>query len=578
MLLNIKNYYEDNSKLSYVLFFTILSLTYIIYYDSLFYGAINPDDKIYLGYLQDIFNQGVTFSSLSSIFTDFVNSSWSPATISSLSIDFLLGNNNPILYHVTNTVLHVFNGMFVFFIINMLSKNKFISLLTAIVFIVHPLNVESVVWISERKGLLSAFFLLSSLYYYIIYNENNILSYKVISIALFVLSLLSKPTTISLPAILIVLDLTILNNEEKFSIASLLSSIKDKLPYFILGGGILIVLFMAQLENGALKSLDSYSLIYRIESSVSNIFAYISKIFIPINLASYYPHQEKPHFITILYFILLVILFLTVIKFNNKKNNYMFYFLFFLIQTIPMSGFFQTGNHSIANRYMYLPSIGIFFIVASLVFKLKSGKWLAAGFIVILLSFVSSKYEKSWSNRLLHWENNAENTAANYYTGHYYARELILHGFPDKAFSYFYNIIGVENQFYSKRSVEYFSGLLIEFKHYKSAKIILDKAIKAGVRNENIYFHLALVEYFHLNNKSTAHTYVEKILSYYPLHYKMNELYLNMLVVEKKYVEALNVVDKLINNKDKIKFNDDKLSDENLRYLENIKNGLLKKL
>lgn len=546
---------EKNEKIFLFLFILIVFVfTYIIYYDSVFYGDSKFDDQVYLEYLRELFKNGVTITAISSIFSDFVNANWHPVTILSMAIDFIIGGDNPIYFHVTNTIIHVFNVIMVFLIFSKLTENRLAVALTAFLFAIHPLNVETVVWISERKGLLSTLFALNSLYFYILYKKEIFLRYKVISILLFTLSLLSKPTTVTIPVVFMLLDITVFNENNKINIKLILYSLKDKAPYFLAGVGIIVLSFMAQSENGALSDLSMVSPLSRIETSINNIFIYLSKIFVPVNLSSFYPHINKPVFIIFIYAAIILSWGVLAVKYFSKSKIVTFCIFFFFIQIIPLSGLFQTGSHSAANRYTYLPAIGLFFVFSFYMSKISNRLIYICCvlFLSLSLTILSYNYVKVWSNNLDLWENNAKVTEENYYTAYYYSVFLIENNKIDEASRYFYNVIGNENKYFADKSIEDISTILIKHKHYSDAKIILEKAIKHGFKHKGIYRQLALLDYFYFNNKVIAQQHIEKILNDDPLDFRVNRIYLKILLDQKKYNEALIILNKLNDNKKNI--------------------------
>lgn len=546
---------EKNEKIFLFLFVCVVFVfTYVIYYESIFYGDSKFDDQVYLGYLRELFKDGVTSTALSSMLTDFVNANWHPVTILSMAIDFIIGGDNPIYFHVTNTIIHVFNVIMVFLIFSKLTENKLAVALTALLFAIHPLNVETVVWISERKGLLSTLFALNSLYFYILYKKENVLRYKIISVLLFTLSLLSKPTTVTIPVIFMLLDITVFNENSKINIKLILYSLKDKAPYFLVGLGIIILSFIAQSDKGALSDLSMVSPLLRIETSINNLFIYLSKVFVPVNLSSFYPHINKPVFITFLYAIIILSWGVLAVKYFSKSKLVTFCVFFFFIQIIPLSGLFQTGSHSAANRYTYLPAIGMFFLLSFYMSKIPNRLiyFSSVSFLILTLTILSHNHVKVWNNNLDLWENNAKVTEKNYYTAYYYSVFLIENNKIDEASRYFYNVIGNENKYFANKAIEDISTILIEHKHYLDAKVILEKAIKHGFIHKGIYRQLALLDYFHFNNKVVAQQHIEKILSIEPLDFRVNRIYLKILLDQKKYNEALLILNKLNDNKKNI--------------------------
>ena len=538
---------EQNKKVFSVLFFFMVCVfIYLIYYDSIFYGESSYDDHVYLEYLRSIFKDGVSFTAALSILIDFVNSNWHPVTVLSLAVDFIIGDDNPVYFHITNILIHIVNVMLVYFIFSRLTGNLFASALTALLFAIHPLNIESVVWISERKGLLSAMFSLMSMYYYISYKNEDVYRKKIASILFFLLSLLSKPTTAALPLIFILLDLTIFNNKNKLDFSFVVRSLKGKLPYFISGAGIIILAFVAQSDH-ALASLSDVSLFSRLETSINNIIIYISKIFFPINLASFYPHVDKPTYITVFYIIFILSWLSLAAIYFSKSKIITFSILFFFVQITPLSGLFQTGAHSIANRYTYLPAIGFFFVISFFMGKVSNRLTYVSLLLLLPLSLtiISFNHMKVWRSDLSLWENNAHVTDVNYFTASNYSRYLIENYREVEAARYFYSVIGIKNKFYAVQAIEDVSIKLTQYKHYLDAKVILEKAIENDFQVVEVYRQLAFLEYFIFDNKMIARKYIKAILKTKPSDVRTNRIYAMMLFEEKEYLMALNILNKL---------------------------------
>lgn len=530
-----------------LVFILISIFAFGVYYDSLFYGESNYDDHVYFDYLAATLNNGLNLDSLFLLVTDFVNSNWHPLTVLSLATDYIVSDKNLIFYHFMNTIIHILNATLIYVVFIKLTRNKRASVLTAIIFTIHPLNVETVVWISERKGLLSTFFALCSIYFYILYKEKLINRFRVISVLFFALSLLSKPTTAPVVFILSLLDITILNKHDRISMKMLFHSLIEKYLYFIIGGVIIILSFMAQSETGALRDLSSVTIPQRIETGLYNIFIYISKIYFPISLASYYPHPDKPFYIIFLYAVFLISWLYIAFKYFSHHKILTFCIMFFFILIIPQSGIFQTGSHSIANRYSYLPSVGMFFILSYWVSRLANLKifMIVSLCIVIPLTVVSVRQSKAWSSNLTLWEHNARVTEENYYTAYFYSMILAQNEKVIEATKYFYNTIGINNKYYGNEAITDFSKELTKRKYYAEAKAILLKGVEEGFSEKDIINQLALLEYFYFNNKIVGKDYIQSVLKVVPDNFNANRIYANMLIDEKKYSEALIRLNKM---------------------------------
>ncbi len=541
-----------NSKSDFVFVFAYVLPVFVlfallIYFDSFFYGVSNYDDHVYFSYLNNIFKDGVTLIAFKSVFTDFVNANWHPVTIFSLAIDYLISNNNPVYFHVVNVVIHVVNALLVYTLFYKLSANKFASMIAALLFIIHPLNVETVVWISERKGLLATLFALASIIFYIKYKNETISVYKIISVFFLALSLLSKPTTAPTPIVLMLLDLTLLRNGLHINSKILWSSFKNKLPYFAVVLGVVIFSFMAQSESGALRDIATVSISSRIEASINNIFIYISKIFLPLNLASYYPHVEKSLTTILSYLVFLFSWVFLGFRYFSKSKMYAFCVLFFFIQLAPMSGIFQTGSHSIANRYTYLPSISLFFIFAMMVTKFKnlSLKIGVVFLVVFLFVAISINQARVWKSDLSMWENNAKNADRNYDSAYYYSKLLVESGKVDEGLSFFYNTIGIKNTFHANITISNMAALFIDHNLYIEAKMILVKGINNNFHGEGIHRQIALLEYFYFNMKKSGLEQILIALNLYPNSFYVNRIYAKILFDQKKYNKALKILTKM---------------------------------
>lgn len=549
---HLKNHQVSDKTILLFVVLVSLSLTYIIYFDSIFYGESNYDDHVYFKYFDSLRDSGTIWPS---ILTDYVLANWHPVTVLSLGLDYFISQGNTVHFHLVNILIHIFNSIIVYLIFYSLSKNHFASILTAVLFIIHPLNVESVVWISERKGLLSAFFALLSVYYYIKYKNESFVRFKIIPVALFALSLLSKPTTASLPFVLVLLDVLLLNKSNKVDFYSLYCSLKDKLYYFFVIMIVIYFAFEAQSDGEALRDINKVGVISRVETSINNIFTYISKIFLPINLATFYPHPQKSIYIILLYLIIVISWVYLILKFTHKSKIIIFCLLFFFIQILPMSGVFQTGGHSVANRYTYLPAISLFFIVSFFIYSIKNrnARYSLVITVILSLSLLSMSQVKIWKNDLSMWENSVKNTEKNYYSAYYYCSQLISAGRINDCGRFFYNVIGIKNTSFMNDAIKNVVIELMSYNHFDEAKVILEKAIKHDINNGLIYSELSVIEYFYANKRELGRKYITAVLEKIPTDIRANRIYARMLLAEKKYQAALDILYKIkndnINNK-----------------------------
>ena len=212
-----------------------------------------------------------------------------------------------------------------------------------------------------------------------------------------------------------------------------------------------------------------------------------------------------------------------------------------------MSGLFQTGGHSIALRYTYLPSAGLFFVISVVFMRLRNRAALFPMLFIVALSLVtiSINQTKVWKSHLSLWEHSAKNTGLSYYTGYYYAFLLVDEGRINDASKYFFDIIGIKNKHYSNEAVTDFAIKLMLHKHYIEAKLILEKAIKHGIKGVGVYRELAVLEYFYFDNKNIGLWYIKSILDDFPDSIKSNRVYAKMLLEQGNFDMALRVLNEI---------------------------------
>ncbi|MEJ5260069.1 MAG: tetratricopeptide repeat protein [Anaerohalosphaeraceae bacterium] len=314
---------------------------------------------------------GLNAQSIVWAFTSFYMYNWHPLTWLSYLLDFELFGLNPVGYHLHNVLLHCAATALLFVILNRLLKSPWKSFFISAAFGIHPLRVESVAWVSERKDVLSLFFFMLTLLSYIYYIQNKTWKKYTLVLFCFALGLMAKPMLVTMPVLLLVLDwwpLRRLSAEpsslpvsKKNPFFFPLSLLLEKLPLFLMSGGSSIVTYLAQKEGGSVWAIPLSS---RFLNALNSYRMYISKIFCPIDLAVPYPYPtDFP--ISSIGLSAFTLLFITVWSFR-KTAKYPFLlagWLWYLITLIPVIGIIQVGIQAMADRYTYLPSIGIFLMI-----------------------------------------------------------------------------------------------------------------------------------------------------------------------------------------------------------------------
>ena len=370
-------------------------------------GFVNWDDDNYV--VNNTSITSVSVPNLKSIFGSFFVGHYMPLTILSYLLNYQFFKLNPFGYHLTNLILHLLNCLLVFYLIYLLSRNIGVSFITAILFGIHPLHVESVAWVSERKDVLYSFFYLLSAITYLYYLTREHKSrYYLISLFLFLCSLLSKSMAVTLPLLLLLLDYYLKRKPNR-------GAILDKIPYFCLSFVFGIIAIFGVYLGNMVRS-EAHSSLFSIISVASyGIVFYLGKLFLPIKLSCLYPYYNFEYNPTYLYSIIAVILLLFIMALSVKyTRKLLFGAAFFLTTLLPALQFIPASTIIVADRYAYIPSIGVFFILSTLIYwlyskKLKILALVLAAFIIVSLSFLTYNRCKVWKDGISLWSDALEN-------------------------------------------------------------------------------------------------------------------------------------------------------------------------
>jgi tetratricopeptide (TPR) repeat protein len=329
----------------------ILAIPSISFFPSLKNDFINWDDQQYVTENKMIMEG--SWRNIETIFDSIYMGHYHPLTLLSYSLEYRFFKLNPFVYHLTNLIFHLLNGLLVFWLIWMLKGGVLISLVVSLLFAIHPLHVESVAWISERKDLLCSFFFLGSLIVYLTYLKTRRMRAYFLSLFLFLLSLLSKSMAVTLPLVLFLCDYLL---DRKFDRKCLI----EKIPFLVIAFIFGIIASFALRSSGMVDPKSSFSFFKNIFIMSEVLTSYFSKLILPIKLSCLYPSLQEiggvwsyVSLTTILGFLIAGIL----LGRYNKKIT--FGTLFFFITILPV-----LPIKIVADRYSYIPSIGIFFIAA----------------------------------------------------------------------------------------------------------------------------------------------------------------------------------------------------------------------
>ena len=369
------------TKLRVCLFLTIVTLS--LFWQVQNHGFVNLDDDLYVTANRRV-QAGLTIDGIVWAVTTTHASNWHPLTWLSHMVDCDLFGLNPGAHHFTNLLLHLANTLLLFLVFHRMTRALWPSAFVATLFAVHPLHVESVAWIAERKDLLSTFFWLLTMGLYLQYVKRPRYTRYLLVFLSFSLGLMAKPMLVSLPFVLLLLDYWPLGRLQfvSSSLATqsdpgksvhfwsrrslMLRLVLEKMPLLGLATVSSIVTFLAQRSGGALESLNTIPLNVRLANAFVAYARYLEKTFWPHDLAVFYPHPGRSLPIWQVAGAVLLLLCITVLVLRTLRSRpYLTTgWLWYLGTLVPVIGLVQVGAHAMADRYTYIPLIGLFIVMA----------------------------------------------------------------------------------------------------------------------------------------------------------------------------------------------------------------------
>jgi len=340
----------------YMALAVILLLSFIVYFPILKNGFV-WDDEYYI--INNTLIKDLSWKGIKAIFTNFSSDNYAPLTDLINTLQYKISGLSPAAFHFGSLIFHLLNVALVFWFIRLVCNNWIMAAITALFFGIHPMQVESVAWASGGSNLFCAAFFLGSLVAYLYYLGKNLKRYLFIALLFFFLSLLTKAVAVVLPVLLLLIDFY---KDRKITIRNLL----EKSPFFILslGAGILSLLLKYQVFSITDVSVFSFS--QRVIFASYGFITYLFKLLFPFNLSAYYPYPIKSganipiqYYACILLFFGLIVYVIYSLRFSKKIFLGMGFFavnIFIVLQLLPV------GNAFMADRYIYIPSIGIFYL------------------------------------------------------------------------------------------------------------------------------------------------------------------------------------------------------------------------
>ncbi|MBN8704021.1 MAG: hypothetical protein J0M08_13215 [Bacteroidetes bacterium] len=399
--------------LALILLFTAIVFSSSIKGDWLY----NWDDNLYILNSPNVFD-----FSIKGIFSEYEVDNYHPLTTLSYAIQYKFGGLNAASFHLWNLIIHLLNVFLVYRLFFLLVNNWKVSAITALLFAVHPMRVESVAWISERKDVLYVFFYLWSIVNYVLYKLREKKKYLAYCLLLFLCSLLSKSAAVSLSVMLLVVDYFI---DKKINA----KAIVDKWPFFVLSLVFGIVAIHSQGLSGAIRVAPEFSLLDRFFITNYNLGFYLFKYFIPTDLSVIYLYPQKidgwlPWFFYASPVVLMLFALLSY-WFKTSRSVLLFSFGFYLVGLMLVLQLIPVGRAITADRYSYLPHIGISFLIGIVYVRLeelfkKNKPIIPKLYLYSLVLFaiacmwLTTKQVKVWQDSLTVTTNAIEQNEGNY--------------------------------------------------------------------------------------------------------------------------------------------------------------------
>jgi hypothetical protein len=482
-----------------LIYFLLATITLAVYWQVKQFDFVNFDDNLYITG-NPVIQSGITWEGIRWAFETKYFGLWNPLVWVSFMLDHQLYGLKAGGYHMTNVILHILSTLMLFWLFSRMTKEIWKSAFVAALFALHPLHVESVAWIAERKDVLSAFFWMLTLCLYVRYTEKPAAIRYMPVLFSFVLALLSKPMVVTLPVMMILLDYWPLKRFETRDGNPLLWQLKEKLPFFLLSIiAVSIILFPVILSStGAGASIKHISLFDRLANAPLAFFGYVAKTFWPGGMAVFYPFPAQiPLWQTAAATLLIGAVSVAVIMMMKRLPHLFVGWLWYAITILPVIGIIQIGNFSMTDRYHYLPSIGIAVMLAwgiPFLFTGKAGRILfpvAASFL-ITLSFLSWRQCGYWKNSVELWSHAVNVTTDNYMAHNNLAFALLEKGETQQALYHYNRAVEINNYpaaHYNIGVVNYRLG------QYREAIERFEKAIQEDPDYAAAHYNLGFVNH-----------------------------------------------------------------------------------
>lgn len=561
---------------------------FIVYWQVSTFDFVSFDDPIYVTDNLPV-KHGLTLKGIKWAFTTVYASNWHPLTWISHMADVELFGIKPGMHHITNVVLHILNSILLFILMEKMTGAFWRSALVAALFALHPIHVESVAWISERKDVLSTFFWMITMLGYHWYVQRPSISRYLLVGCSYALGLMAKPMLVTLPFVLLLLDFWPLKRTElnldvpqddpqkkqqwqlTLNPSFVLRLVLEKGPLILMALAASGATFYAQTSGGAVSSLERLHFAVRIQNAIVSYVSYLLKMFWPLNLSAFYPYPEQFSLFSVTVCLLLLIILIIIVIVAARRAPYLAVgFLWYLGTLVPVIGIVQVGSQSMADRYTYIPIIGIFVMIiwslSDLLKKLNCNNMIYGISTVVILGFLSGLswiQVATWRSSESVFTHALAVTKDNYIAHNSLGVALFEKGDTEGAIKHYKESIGIRANYLNAHC-----NLGVAFakrKQYDEALTQYRECLRIKPGYPDAYYNMGLV-FSDLGKDDEAIRQYQEVLKNYPRHENAHNN-LGFIIAQKGNLDAA-----IYHYKQALEINP-----ENLRTRTNLIDTLLKK-
>ena len=429
---------NSNKNRSLLICLTLIVATFVVFYQVHSFKFVNFDDAEYT-YKNLNIQAGITLKAIRWAFTTSHIANWHPLTWLSHMLDWQLFGPNPAGHHLVSLIFHIANTLLLFVVLKQMTSAIWPSVFVAALFALHPLHVESVAWVSERKDVLSTFFWLLTMWAYVRFVRYPKIANYLLVVVFLAFGLMSKPMLVTLPFVLLLLDYWPLDRlgpkrgkaGTKYSLSHL---IIEKVPLFVMVLVSCIVTYIVQRKAGAMHTTENYNLLIRFANVFISYLQYINKTIWPVRLAMFYPHPgpNVSFSFAVVSAALLLAVTILILRFAKDRRYLVTGWFWYLGTLVPVIGLVQVGSQAMADRYSYITLTGLFIIIAWGLPELFGGwpyrkvvLWISSLVVLFSLAVCSHFQQRHWKNTITLCEHALKVTDDNY-MAHFCITDMLL--------------------------------------------------------------------------------------------------------------------------------------------------------